>query len=81
MDFITTLTADAGPLGWAVLIPGVVLLWFLPALLALAFNPSQARLIALACVPAGLSFVAWGALFVWAITGRVADRFLQRTTR
>ncbi|WP_298443727.1 superinfection immunity protein [uncultured Ferrimonas sp.] len=56
----------------------IVVVWFLPALLALIFNRKHVKYIAMACVPAGLSFVAWGAVLVWACTGKVASRFASK---
>lgn len=48
--------------------------WFLPAIVALFLNPKHAKYIAIACVPAGVSFIAWGGVMVWAVTGKVFDR-------
>jgi hypothetical protein len=42
----------------------VLLVRFLPVILALFFNPRQTKLIALACIPTGLSFIARGALIL-----------------
>lgn len=56
----------------------VVLLWFLPAILSLFFNPQHTKLITLACIPAGFSFIAWGGVMVWAVTGKVFDRFKDK---
>lgn len=38
--------------------------WFLPSLLALAFNRQHAGKIALLNIPAGFSWIAWVALLV-----------------
>lgn len=56
----------------------VLLLWFLPAILALFFNRKHAKYILIACVPAGFSFIAWGGVMVWAVTGKVFDRFKDK---
>uniref|UniRef100_UPI0040477F13 superinfection immunity protein n=1 Tax=Rheinheimera sp. TaxID=1869214 RepID=UPI0040477F13 len=45
--------------------------WFLPSLLALVFNRQHLGKIALLNIPAGLSWVAWLALLVWAVTGKL----------
>ena len=55
-----------------------VALWFLPALLALLFNRKHFKLILLACVPPGLSFVAWGGVLIWATTGKVVDKYSKK---
>ncbi len=56
----------------------VVAVWFLPVGLALLFNRKQAKLIAIACVPAGLSVVAWSAVLVWAVTGKAVEKYLPK---
>jgi hypothetical protein len=65
---------------WQFILIGMVvlLLWFLPAVLALFFNPKHAKYILVACVPAGFSFIAWGGVMVWAVTGKVFDRFKDK---
>ncbi|MBU2181359.1 MAG: superinfection immunity protein, partial [Gammaproteobacteria bacterium] len=40
-------------------------------ILAVFFNRRQLKLIALANVPAGMSFIAWGGCIVWAVTGNL----------
>ncbi|MCT6698050.1 superinfection immunity protein [Rheinheimera sp. 4Y26] len=49
-----------------------LLVWFLPSLLALLFNRKHAGKIAMLNIPAGLSWIAWGALCVWAVTGKLS---------
>jgi hypothetical protein len=56
----------------------ILLIWFLPAILSLFFNPKHTKLIALACIPAGFSFIAWGALILWATTGKVFDKYRDK---
>ncbi|MCU7555915.1 superinfection immunity protein [Alteromonas sp. ASW11-19] len=56
----------------------VLVVWFLPVGLALLFNRKQAKLIAIACVPAGLSVFAWSAVLVWAVTGKAAEKYLPK---
>ena len=48
----------------------VVVLWFVPTLIAVFRNRANLGKIAAVTVPAGMSFVAWGALIVWAISGK-----------
>jgi hypothetical protein len=68
---------NAGPLFWATLIPLVLFVWFLPVILAAFLNRPHLKYIAIAAIPAGLSFIAWGALIVWACSGKVSGRFAQ----
>ena len=51
-----------------------IAVWFLPSLLALAFNRHHAGKIALLNIPAGFSWIAWLALLVWAVTGKLSDK-------
>lgn len=52
--------------------------WFLPSLLALIFNRKHIGKIALLNIPAGLSWIAWGALCVWAVTGKLGDKLAAK---
>lgn len=54
-----------------------LVVYFLPTLLAAVFNRQHLIKIALLNVPAGFSLIAWGALIVWAVTGRMGDRLKQ----
>jgi hypothetical protein len=74
MEAIYSLLEQASIL--QIVIIGLVLLlvWFLPAIVALFLNRKHAKYIALACIPAGLSFIAWGGVMVWAVTGKVFER-------
>jgi len=56
----------------------VLFVWFLPAIIALFLNPKHAKYIALACIPAGLSFIAWGGVMMWALTGKVFDKYKDK---
>ena len=55
-----------------------LLVWFLPSLLALAFNRQHAGKIALLNVPAGFSWIAWVALIVWAVTGKLSNKLAEK---
>ncbi|ATC96757.1 superinfection immunity protein [Pseudoalteromonas tunicata] len=55
-----------------------LVVWFLPSLLALLFNRQHALKIALLNVPAGLSWIAWIALCVWAVTGKLSDKLAAK---
>lgn len=52
--------------------------WFLPSLLALLFNHQHAGKIALLNIPAGFSWIAWVALCVWAVTGKLGDKLAAK---
>lgn len=56
---------------WLWVVPFTVFVWFIPSILALFFNRRHLKLIVLANIPAGLSFIAWGACIVWAVTGKM----------
>jgi hypothetical protein len=55
-----------------------IAVWFLPSLLALAFNRQHAGKIALLNIPAGFSWIAWLALLVWAVTGKLSDKLAAK---
>ncbi len=59
---------------WLLVIPLTLVVWFIPSILALFFNRKHLKLIMLANIPAGFSFIAWGACIVWAVTGKMANR-------
>lgn len=52
------------------LVPLFLAVYFIPGILAIFFNRRHVKKIWLANIPAGLSFIAWGALIVWAVTGK-----------
>ncbi|HBN88709.1 superinfection immunity protein [Rheinheimera aquimaris] len=52
--------------------------WFLPSLLALAFNRQHAGKIALLNIPAGFSWIAWVALLVWGVTGKLSNKLAAK---
>ncbi|MCW8093338.1 superinfection immunity protein [Alteromonas sp. ASW11-130] len=54
-----------------------LLIYFLPTLLAVFFNRRHLVKIAVLNIPAGFSFIAWGALIAWAATGK-AGEYIQR---
>lgn len=55
-----------------------ITVWFLPSLLALVFNRQHAGKIALLNIPAGFSWIAWVALAVWAVTGKLGDKLAAK---
>lgn len=52
--------------------------WFLPSLLALVFNRQHLGKIALLNIPAGFSWIAWLALLVWAVTGKLSNKLAAK---
>lgn len=63
---------------WLVLIPLVIVIWFIPSFLALFFNRKHLKLIFFANIPAGFSFIAWGACILWALSGKMNDKMLAK---
>lgn len=51
-------------------LPALVILYFLPAILAFLLNRKQKAQILAANVPAGFSWFIWFAVLVWALTGK-----------
>ncbi|WP_082191562.1 superinfection immunity protein [Cellvibrio sp. pealriver] len=64
---------------WLWVLPLTLVIWFIPSILALFFNRKYLKLIVLANIPAGFSFIAWGACIVWAVTGKVTDNIQDKT--
>jgi hypothetical protein len=56
----------------------VLLVWFLPTLLAMIFNRQHLGKIAILNIPAGISWLAWGALCIWAATGKLSKALADR---
>lgn len=78
MENLISYYEQASGLYLAMLGAAVLVLWFLPAMLALAFNRKHFKLILIACVPAGFSIIAWTGLMVWAVTGKVVDKYRSK---
>ena len=55
-----------------------IAVWFLPSLLALAFNRQHLGKILLLNIPAGFSWIAWLALLAWAVTGKLSDKLAAK---
>ena len=58
------------PLFWVGFIPAFLAIYFLPSIIASFRNRRHLGKIFLANIPAGLSWIAWIALIVWAFTGK-----------
>lgn len=78
MDSLSQFFTTTDPMLLIVVGALVILTWFLPALVALVFNRKQFKLILLACVPAGLSLIAWSGVMIWALTGNMVNRFRRK---
>ena len=78
MNEFIAMTTNASPMFWLTLIPLLLLVWFVPTLLALFLNRPHLKYIAIANIPAGLSFIAWGALIVWAVGGKISQKFAKK---
>ncbi|MDX1678778.1 superinfection immunity protein, partial [Arsukibacterium sp.] len=55
-----------------------ITVWFLPSVLALMFNRQHVGKIALLNIPAGFSWIAWLALLVWAVTGKLSNKLATK---
>ncbi len=80
-QFIETFSSAWQQADWVFLVLFGLLffaVWFLPSLLALLFNRNHLGKIALLNVPAGFSVIAWGALIVWAVTGKLGDKLAAK---
>lgn len=53
-----------------IFIPLILAIYFLPVIVATFRNRKHLGKIALTNIPAGLSWIAWVALLVWAFTGK-----------
>ncbi|WP_299594709.1 superinfection immunity protein [uncultured Microbulbifer sp.] len=73
------LLAQMGPLQTMAFVIFFFAIWFLPSLLAIFFNRGHLGKIFLANIPAGLSWIAWVALLVWATTGKMSGKLAKNT--
>ena len=81
METLLANANQAGVLFWVLFIPGFLLIWFLPSVIAVFCNRNQLKYIAAANIPAGMSMIAWGALLVWAAGGRYSEQYLAKFKR
>lgn len=81
MNEFLTQFENASVMQWSFVIVLMVFIWFLPAMLALIFNRRQAKLVAIACVPAGFSIFAWSAVLVWSVTGKAVEKYLPERVK
>ena len=78
MNEFFTQFENASLLQWSLVVALMLFIWFLPVLLALFFNRRHLKYIAIACIPAGLSVVAWSAVLLWAVTGKAVEKYLPK---
>ncbi|WP_201276907.1 superinfection immunity protein [Microbulbifer sp. ALW1] len=76
-DFLDLL-AQMDPFQTAFFVVFFFAVWFLPSLLAIFFNRGHLGKIFLANIPAGLSWIAWVALLVWACTGKMSGKLAKK---
>lgn len=57
-----------------VIIPVTLVIYFVPTIIAIFRNRSQLKLVAIANIPAGLSWIAWVALIGWAVSGKALPK-------
>jgi len=79
MEYIDSIMASDNYAFIGLILTGVFILWFLPAMLALVFNRKHFKYILLACIPAGFSLIAWGGVMVWATTGKAFGKYANKT--
>lgn len=78
MDSLKAVFASENYLLIVIVVTVALVFWFLPAALALIFNRKHFKLIFLACIPAGFSFIAWSGVLIWAVTGKLTDKSSDR---
>ncbi|WP_212747712.1 superinfection immunity protein [Pseudoalteromonas aurantia] len=71
LDLIINTITSMNPMSAALFLVLFLCVWFLPTILAAFFNRKNLVKILVANIPAGLSWAAWGALLVWAFSGKI----------
>ncbi|MGI5309526.1 superinfection immunity protein [Rheinheimera sp. WS51] len=61
---------QVNPLFWIGFIPLLLVIYFIPTIIASFRNRANIGKIFIANIPAGFSWIAWFALIVWAFTGK-----------
>ncbi|RXJ71356.1 hypothetical protein CS022_21255 [Veronia nyctiphanis] len=62
------------PVFMTVVIVLTIVVWFVPTIIAIFCNRKHLGKIFIANVPAGLSWIAWSALIIWAATGKMKSK-------
>lgn len=78
MEFIDKILVSENYAFIALVVVATLIVWFLPALIALIFNRKHFKYILLACIPAGMSLIAWGGVMVWAVTGKTMAKYADK---
>lgn len=81
MNEFLTHFENASLFQWGLVAALMLFVWFLSVLLAFFFNRRHLKYIAVACVPAGLSIVAWSAVLLWAVTGKAVEKYLPKKVK
>lgn len=74
MDRIQDYLASLPTAVTVMLLVTVLIIYISPSILALFYNPTQFRKIAAVNLIAGVSWPAWVATLIWAVSGRMNDR-------
>jgi len=72
-------TADPTFFMW--FIPRFFAFWFLQNILELFFNRKALKYIDIVKIPAGMSFLLWGALILFAVTGNLQEKYIPKRWR
>ena len=78
MEDLTTLFTNMTAMEYAIVVPLILAIYFIPTILAFFFNRKYIKVIAAVNVPAGLSMIAWGGLIVVAVTGSASEKLLKK---
>ncbi|ATC93781.1 superinfection immunity protein [Pseudoalteromonas tunicata] len=78
MENFTSLLSGMSAMEYAIVIPLMLAIYFIPTILAFFFNRKYLKVIAIVNVPAGLSVIAWGGLIVVAVTGSASETLLKK---
>jgi hypothetical protein len=71
MAFFNELLETESTLSLVIICLFAFVFWFLPAFLAFFLNRKYFKIIALASIPAGLSFIAWIGLLGWSLSNHI----------
>ena len=78
MGDFTTILSNMTAVEYAIVIPLMLAIYFIPTILALFFNRKYLKVIAIVNVPAGFSIIAWCGLIIVAVTGSASEKVLKK---
>lgn len=81
MNELIDVLKTAEPTFFMWFIPSFFAFWFFPTILALFFNRKALKYIAIVNIPAGMSFLLWGALILFAVTGNLQEKYIPKRWR